>query len=249
VPGLQEFPGGPAEGQRLVAAILTNVKCEVQDAIDDLHRVQKKTFIDDWAVQVSLSLQVSERTAVAPAAVWSPPSPASSLFILSGGGNASAEATRINKVGSFYTVRELMRIGRCHPEARPNGPFLLQSNLKLNEWLVDTVTVGNIGAVDFARSVPDKDVIQHQVKFEVVSGVSANPTWVLTRVAVNPAGTTLFAASRNRTHDLTITLGPVNLEKIPGLKPRLVPSRAAANAALAADIGIAVGNGVKRAGQ
>src|SRR5215470_2309690 len=82
VPDIQEV-GGRAEGQRFVQAVLTNITCELRAALTDLHRTfPKGTFIDKWGVQTTLTLTYGEHGALAPNILWSPPSPATSIFSL-----------------------------------------------------------------------------------------------------------------------------------------------------------------------
>jgi hypothetical protein len=248
VPDIQEFPGDSADGQRLVTAIVRNVKCEVQDALDDLYRIDSHPFLDGWGVQIALNLTMIEKSTANPTAIWMPVSPITSVFTLGAGATLSSEATRTEKLSSYYTVRQLRRLGRCNPEAR-GGPFLLQSNLKLNEWLVDAVTAGNTGGVDYhaAASAFKDGVLSHEVKFDVTTSGDITPSWKLVTGSINPSGTFL-AASRDRSHDLTITFGPTDASAATGPhKGKPVPSRAAADAALASDIGVSVGNAIKRA--
>lgn len=247
VPEIQEFPGDRADGQILVNAIIRNVKCEVRDALDDLYRIQRRTFLDTWGVQVVLNLTMVETGALNPTVSWMPPSPADAVFTLAAGGTLSSQATRTDKLSLYYTVAELRRLGRCIPEARPPGPFLLQSDLKLNEWLVDTVTVQNTGGGVFSQDPKGPfgtSVLQHEVKFDVVTSASATPSWVLRRVTVNPTGTFL-SLGRERTHDLTITLGPTDAPVVVAHGRKAGPSRMAADAALASDIGVSVSNALR----
>lgn len=250
VPEIQEFPGDSVQGQKLVASIVTNIKCEVRDALDDLYKIQRRTFLDTWGVQMTLNLTIIEKGALNPRVDWMPPSPASAVFTLGAGGTLSSEATRTDKLTSFYTVAELRKLGRCTREERPGGPFLLQSDLKLNEWLVDAVTVGHTGGVNYDVDTVNgpfrQEVLSHEVKFDVVSSADITPSWKLARATINPSGT-LLSASRDRSHDLTITFGPTDISTAPGKKGKPVPSRIAADAALASDIGVSVSNGIRRA--
>jgi len=262
VPGQQEIPGDVAGGQLLVQALVNNVTCEVQDAINDvirrdiedvrtgLFKQRRTAWLDSWGVQMTLNLTVSERTGINPVVNWLPPSPADAIFNLAGSANASAEATRIDKMGSYHTIQELVKRGPCHPASRPGGAFMLQSDLKLKEWLYNNVQLQGTGVADFPgkKDGPFKqDVISHQVKFEIVTGAGITPGWRLTRVSVNPSGT-FFSVSRTRTHTLVITLGPAEVpvlitlpgRVVPIARARMVPATAASNAHLASEIGIAV---------
>jgi hypothetical protein len=254
VPEIQEPPGNSEVGQRLVQSIVTNVTCEVQDALFDLYKVYPKTFLDGWGIQLTLSLTTDEKGSIIPVANLLPPSPANSIFNLGLGATLSAEATRINKLNSYLLVDELRR-ARCPAELRPGGLFLLQSDLKLREWLFDAVVANGTGV---ARLDKDKiggpfkaNVLSHEVKFEVLSSGNISPGWKLTTATAGAA----FSASRDRTHDLTITIGPADTSfvttMVNGERKRALivhgPGEEAAALHNASIIGNAVGDAVRNA--
>jgi hypothetical protein len=211
VPEIQEI-GGSQEAQSFVQAIVTNVTCEVQDAFYAAHQAYPKgTFLDGWGVQLTLALTTDEKGAVSPSANWLPPSPATAIFNLSGGATVSSEATRIDKMNSYYLVKDLYN-APCPPGSR-GGPFLLQSDLKLKEWLTSALTAETTNTVQFDKDTADgpfkTNALYHEVKFEVISSGGVTPSWKLTTVSVNPTGS-LLSASRDRTHDLIITVGPAD---------------------------------------
>jgi hypothetical protein len=238
VPEIQEI-GDDVAGQQMVQAIVTNVTCEVQDAIAAVYKNRKRLFLDSWGVQITLNLTVDEKTDLAPNVSLLP----TTIFTLGLGGGLSSEATRIDKLNSFWTVKQLRNMGACDPRSRAGRSKLLASDLKLKQWLFDNLTASDTGEIDFARDATSgpfgQNVISHEVKFEVVSTGSLTPSWKLTRVLVNSTGT-FVSISRDRTHDLIITLGPTN-------DAGTGPSQTAANAALASDIGVSVANGIKQA--
>jgi len=254
VPSLQEFPGGAAEGQVLVHDIVSNVNCEVQQAVWALYKNRKHTLLDNWGVQIALSLQVSEKGTVNPTVAWLPPSPATAVFNLNAGLSASSEATRVDKLNSFFTVQELLKYRIC--VERTNGPMLLQSDLKLKEWLFDVLDVGVTGQVNYKRDTPKStfgnDVLSHEVKFEVITDGNLTPGWKLTNVSVNQDAS-LLSANRGRIHDLTVTFGPtdevlvVERDASGRAITRAVarPSQAALDSHFASQIGLAVANSIK----
>jgi hypothetical protein len=90
-------------------------------------------------------------------------------------------------------------------------------------------------------------VLSHEVKFDVSTVGGITPAWKLVTGTINTSGTFL-AASRDRSHDLTVTFGPTaEPPKAGPHKGKPAPSRIAADAALASDIGVSVGNSIKRA--
>jgi hypothetical protein len=140
-----------------------------------------------------------------------PPSPASAVFTLSGDAAISSQATRVEKMNFFYTVRELvLRDGEvCDASGEdPSGSFLIKNDLKIAELLdmrITTATTGNATTPGGG----DKNVLSHQITFQVVSSGGLTPTWQLTRATINGSGPFL-SGSRDRTHDLVITFGPLD---------------------------------------
>jgi hypothetical protein len=259
VPEIQDF-GDKVSGQQLVHSITYNVTCEVQDAIYKIYNNPdhpvKSTFLDTWGVQIALSLQVEEKSSANPVVNWLPPSPANAVFNLSAGGTLSADATRQDKLNSYFTVAQIRALGPCDPATRPGGLLLMQSNLDLDEWLIANVTNANTGEVNYAADYKDgplgQNVLSHEVKFDITNTGNLTPGWVLTRVMINQSGN-LLSATRDRTNDVTITLGPTLATPKPVVdkygKVKMVrtfaPSADAAAAALSSQIGLAVSNAIK----
>jgi len=243
VPAIQDFSADPVSDRQLVQAIVQNVTCEVRDAVNHLYEKMKNRphlFLDTWGAQITLNLAVEEKSEVNPTAAWFP----NTVFSLIGGVNASADATRTDILNSYFTIAELRRLQACNPLARPDGSFLLASDLKLESLLFDSVTAGDTQQINFTTDTTKgpfgQRVISHEVKFIVTTSGNVTPTWKLSRVvSVNSTGTFL-AAQRNRTHDLTITLGPTD-------ETGTAPSKSAADVALSSLIGVTVGNSIQRA--
>ena len=254
VPELEDFPGGPPDGQALVQAIVTSVHCEVADAVryvidqdildaKQFHQKRSATWLYNWGAQIALTLTVEEKSVLNPTGVWTPVSPPSSIFTLAGSALLSADATRIDKVNFYYTVAELYKRAPCakgvqlkHSTATS---LLIQSDLKLTQWLQDQVTPVATGEVQQPTSASGplkQNVLSHEVKFEVVSTAGITPGWKLVQANFNQTGT-LLAGTRDRTHDLIITFGPGDFK---GLS-----STAANDAHLASLIGLAVANNLR----
>lgn len=261
LPEIQDF-GDKASGQQLVESIAYNVTCEVRDAVYSVYHLggveRKSTFLDSWGVQIALSLQVEEKSSINPVVNWLPPSPASSIFNLGVGGTVSSDAIRQDKLNSFYSIAAIRQMGPGDPKTRPGGLLLMQSNLALDEWLVANVTADDTGLIQYAKDFSDgllkTNVLSHEVKFDITNSGNLTPGWKLTRVSINQTGNFL-TASRDRTNDLTITLGPTLAapKKMKDKKGRsvtvpaqaYVPAAPAADAALASAIGLAVANAIR----
>lgn len=243
VPSLQEFASDPRSETQLVQAILTNVKCELRAAVYEFdhpegHTRTGPTYIDKWGVITNLGLTISERSAANPTADLLSVSP-SALFTASFGVHGSAEATRTDKIESFITIAELRalnRNGKCDPRLR-GGPFLLQNDLKLSHWLTAALVGYSTDVVNFSTFKANDAVLTHDVKFQIVTSGEFTPQWRLVRANVNTGGT-LLSASRDRTHQLTLTLGPTD--------EKYRPSQQLSNAAQAQAIGNAVATSTRR---
>lgn len=261
VPNIQEFPGDTVDGQLFVQKIVQNINCEITEAVRYVIEQDKKLprrtapWFDNWGIQTTLTLTMDEKGSVNPVVNWLPPSPASSLFNLAGAGTVSSTANRIDKLNSYNSVQQFLQ-NQC--VQRPDGPWMLSSDLKLREWLVYVIMAANTGEISVpgdTKGPLKSNVISHQIKFIVTSSGSLTPGWKLARVSINQSGSFL-TSSRDRTHDLTITLGPMEtvpvdfarrkngkIETVATVVSR--PSSQAAEAHLASEIGSAVANSLR----
>jgi hypothetical protein len=167
------------------------------------------------------------------------------MFNFGLGGTLSSDATRIDKLSTYYTVKQLLTEPSFCP-APGDQLSLLESDLRIQEWLADAVLLQGTEAADFSSKAIEgqfkQNVISHEVKFLIVSSGNITPSWKLVRVSANPSS--FFGANRTRTHDLTVTFGPNETVTTTGTKKNK-PSQAASNAQLASEIGLAVANSLR----
>jgi hypothetical protein len=225
VPEIQDFPATPGDGQLLVQGIVNSVHCEVSNAVrwvidhdkENAKRDGRKRateWLEPWGARITLQLTVEEKSTLNPNAVWMPHSPASAIFTLGGGASVTAVATRIEKLNFFWTVAELYRRAGCTPGIQQGNAtsLLIQSDLKLTQWLQDQVSPvasGEVFQPVKTDTILKQDVLSHEVKFQLTTSGNITPAWKLTRATVNQSGT-FFSTSRDRTHDLTVTFGPAD---------------------------------------
>jgi hypothetical protein len=221
VPALRDWPNNDERGAAaMINAIVHSVRCELTRAVtkvvtNDVNaaRLRKShraytDFLNDWGAEVAFTFTIAEKTAVNPTGVWMPPSPASAVFTLGGDLTVSAEATRVEKLNFFYTVKNLYGQPCDASGEDPSGSFLIKNDLKIGELLDFRTLPAATGNADTPGS-GDKNVLSHQITFEVVSSGGLTPSWQLTRATINGSGTFL-SGSRDRTHDLVITFGPLD---------------------------------------
>ncbi|MGA7809280.1 MAG: hypothetical protein WCB02_32250, partial [Bradyrhizobium sp.] len=129
VPDTQDFPGNQGDQQLLVQSVITSVRCEVANAINDIYD-QTNTYptlkpiaraFDGWGLQLTLSLKTEEKGSLNPTVVWTPPNPATALFSLAGSATATADAIRTDKLYFYYKVKDL-KGHRCPTGVQPAGP-------------------------------------------------------------------------------------------------------------------------------
>lgn len=226
VPDIQDFPATRAQGAVLVNAIVTSIHCEVAKAVKyviDQDRIaatynggrRSAAWLEHWGAQITLTLTTEEKSTLNPTATWTPVSPLTSVFTLAGTATASADATRTETLNFYNTVPELYRRAPCAAGVQPPIPatsLLIQSDLKLRDWLVAQLAPVGTSEVNqpvSSGNVFGQKVLTHEVKFEVITTGGINPAWTLTRATVGQNGT-LLTGLRDRTHDLLITLGPID---------------------------------------
>ncbi|MHC2332848.1 hypothetical protein [Bradyrhizobium sp. USDA 4454] len=281
VPDIQEFWGTPNDAADKVEQISAQVVCELRRAVqrvlwEDRHRdtvfisssvapppppVQHLDWFEQtWGVQVTLNLNIAENSGVAPGVSFIKNWSNSQSFTAGFGGTLSNTATRTDKLNMFFTVQELADAYNstkltCITDDLPKASLFVVSDLKLYDWLHAALLPNTTNIIAYQRSKNPTNVIQHEVKFEIVSNGSATPAWKLVEFTANNAGSFL-TAGRDRTQDLTITFGPL----ADSAKPKVAVSHAgkpirtarslelstsAENAHLAAQIGLAVSQSLK----
>jgi hypothetical protein len=285
-PDIVEAWAQPGEEQRVVNAIVQRVRCEIREAVNgvldadiedarDTHTPRQLEWLESWGAQATLTLTVEEKTNIGPGAVFNTPMlgaktwfpggitvPATQSYSLGLGGKLGSTATRIDKISWFYPISEFRNQHpanpSCEPRDRPGSYIIVDSDLKIAEWLNDALGPSLLERIKYPKirgTDPfNKDVISHQIKFLIETSGDITPTWRLVRITANGGGT-FFGAGRSRTQDLTVTFGPT--EKAPekpiccenqkkgtssAIAQTTVPGIAARDAHLASQIGLSVAN-------
>jgi hypothetical protein len=281
VPDIQEFWGQPKDAGDKVEQISAQVVCELRRAVqrvlwEDKHRdtvfipnssalpppaVQHLDWFEsNWGVQVTLNLNITENSGVAPGVSFIRNWSNSQSFTAGFGASVTNTATRSDKLNMFFTVQELANAYNsmnlsCITDDLPKASVFVVSDLKLYDWLHAALLPNTTNIIAYQNSKNPTNVIQHEVKFEIVSNGSATPSWKLVEFTANTSGSFL-TAGRDRVQDLTITFGPL----ADGPKPKVAVSHtgkpvrtsrslelstSAENAHLAAQIGLAVSQSLK----
>ena len=190
-------------------------------------------------------------------------------FGLGFGGQLSSDNMRSDKYNTYYSAQQLNvqsvpgGAGPCRDDVfdgdprTSSSPFVDASNLGIREWLKAAVRVINFERSSRVKENGEGPPIQatgaasdsstYDNKFIIVTDANIAPNWNLVRIST--PSTPLFDASRTRTHELIMTVGPgANSFKLSTTGQRILsvePSTGAANAFNAALIGSAVSNALR----
>ncbi|MGJ8535489.1 MAG: hypothetical protein ACSHYC_25140 [Alphaproteobacteria bacterium] len=240
VPNFQEFPLSSADGINLIRGITQSIECEIRRAtinvIDTDKRVaalnqgiRSAPWIDDWGVQISLTLTIVESSSLTPGISAGFPSVATPQTNLSGSLPLSAKASRTGTMNYYYRISDLYEAGPCEEEtiaSLPSGSRFIRSDLKMGEWLQAQALSAGTGAIPINQ---EPKALTQKIEFVATYGGSVKATWPTISNSVS-AITLSTGASRTKTHSLTMTFGKADDDK-KGL------SGSAADAFLAAQIG------------
>jgi hypothetical protein len=256
VPQIQEVWEGVSPDAPLLSAggdLEYKIKEKIYCGIFEAARQNATLLPDDWAVQVTLDLQVDETSALNPGVALNRVLPNAittfgksqvttpQSFNLGLGGTLSSQGTREDKFGNYWNLDKLKNYkgGTTCPETPKHGAsLLLESELGISEWLHDHLIAERLLPSSELSTKSDptfkQDILSYHVKFIVISSGSVTPTWKLVRLTTGNGNLPLASINRTRTHDLLITFGPAFKPGAPNI---------ALNSHAAQEIGIEVSNG------
>jgi hypothetical protein len=210
--------------------LIYHIQCQLAMAVKDAKKfsadnADKAKWLDNWGAQISLVLAVNNKDDVAPGLSLNHPlANAITAFSKNGdvttprsrtvglGFNWSADATRTETIGFFYSFKQLAEADIDTDKCKTSqGPYL-SSDLKITDFLMKGLDMSFQPDALFAKSGESPyQTFTYEVKFIVTTGGNLNPGWTLLRVSVDPTGS-LYALSRIHTDDLTITMGPIKTD-------------------------------------
>jgi hypothetical protein len=216
-------------------------------------------WFDKWSVQATLTLTILEQSTLnaglstnnilnnATTAFGKTVITTAQSSAVGFGLGGTTAATRTDKLSMFFSVKDLKNSDSainmsCLPSPPPNATLFVESDLKIYDWLQAALLPDATQIINYSGNSSPQNVIQHEIKFQIVTNGSVTPTWKLVRFTANTSGA-FFALDRDRTQDLLITFGPTAPPATKSAQPQL--STAAENAHLAALIGEDVAKAIK----
>ena len=197
--------------------VATNVKCQLANAVIRNEQGAGPPWLKNWAAEVTLTLNISEKSAIAAGATTSTLFPSAvhtfgngtsvttpQGFVFGFGGTYTQTAGRIIALTWYDNFSEFRG-----PEADCGAGAGIQGDLKLDEVVFAAAYTGTIPDNMSKQNDPKGPYqnVQQTVTFDVDAGASATPTWRYVNVAIDPTGTFL-SVDRDRRNQLLITMGP-----------------------------------------
>jgi hypothetical protein len=216
--------------------LVNHIKCELHFGTREAIKLWKPggpaggngaEWLKKWQAKVNLKLTVDDTNSFNPGVTFTDPMASVISHFTTGnvtspqnfsgtlGFQASAKATRAETVAFTYHLDDLLKYDPLKEgeNCAKVGKVPIVGDLKISDFIITKTgisaspdTIPNDGA----RS--PFNVFSYQTTFIVTLSGSANPVWRLVNVTAN-AGTgnnPLVSATRSRTQDITITMGPIN---------------------------------------
>ena len=211
------------------------IKCETGKGLLEAYDAFHLPWLKSWGTAVTLTITAEEQSSANPGiSSINPIAPATSMqsFTAAFGATGSANATRTETIQFTYPNDFLINYARknirpgtsdCHESARVNGPGI-EGDLKIADFIYDKTVVAATGnAAPRNRLLPLYNTFTEEITFVAAFGGNFTPTWKLTRLSANTSGN-LLSATRTKTNDLIITLGPLQTPIKPTLPVQLSQS-------------------------
>ena len=213
--------------------LIFHIQCQLAMAVSEAARFDaanaatvppelRAKWLNEWGAKISLVMSVNNKNNISPGLTFnSPLENAVTVFSENGnvttpqsrsvslGYNWSADATRTETIGFFYSFKDLLASTIDPTKCKPSmGPYL-SSDLKITDFLMKGLDISfQPGAIIRREGESPYSTFTYEVKFIVTTGGSATPAWKLVELSANQSGN-LFGASRIHTDDLTITMGKI----------------------------------------
>jgi hypothetical protein len=235
--------------------LVNRIKCEIHLGVQDALEVWAKggpaggngvEWLKKWQAKISLKLTVDDTTTLKPGlSVTDPMHNVISHFAVGGnvtspqsfslglGLQASAKSTRVETLAFTFHIADLLAYDPLPSDAKTcdgHGRVPIVGSLKIDEFIVRKA-----GMAASPDTVPNDGIISpftvfsDQVTFVVTFGGNVTPVWKLVHLTANTSSPFLEAV-RTRTHDVTITMAPINSTEVAAVYQAALTGQAVAAA-------------------
>jgi hypothetical protein len=218
--------------------LINHIQCQLAMAVREAKQLDaanpqvpeslRAKWLDEWGATVTLALSINNKDTFAPGLSFTHPLADAVTVFKSGnvttpqnrsvglGFTWSADATRTETIGFFYSFRDILNSPIDATKCKPSeGPYL-SSDLKIREFLDRGIDISlQPGVLTRKPGEAPYQTFSYEVKFIVTTTGDLNPAFSLVHLSANQSGT-LYEASRIHTDDLTITMGKVETDPATG---------------------------------
>ena len=200
-----------------INTVVSNVRCQLGNAVLDAENGAGPTWLKNWSAEVTLTLNISEKTGISAGATEFTLLPGSikkfvngtsvasaQSFVFGFGGGGTLTSGRIVALTWYDNFSDFKGAGvDCDA-----GSFIT-GDLKLKEVLFAATFVGTVPGNMSKMYDPNGPYqnVQDTITFDVDTNANATPMWHYINVGVNTSGT-FVNVDRDRKDMLLITMGP-----------------------------------------
>jgi hypothetical protein len=196
-------------------------------------------FFEDWELDATFIFTIEEKSTFTPGVTLNDPMRNATTFVAANsvaastisspqsynfgiGGVLSSDAWRQRKIHLPWKIKNLIGPEKDLPslddvtereckKSNANATLFIVDELYIEEWVKDLKDLQEREQVDFQEkdAFAQSGASTEDIRFEIVSSGNITPTWKLVRVSANN-NAPLFNASRDRTQEVLITIGPLD---------------------------------------
>lgn len=222
---------GERKFSQFVRSIAEHVRCEMHKTVATEYNPNdpKRKILYDWAAKVALTIRALDKGTISPSLTGLVNA---GRVPIAAGVSLETDGTREIVLTYYLPFNELLPArdaidsqGRKLDCSHISGEVEpIAGNLG-----VDQTLAAALEAWDANGTLSDRiaggpfETVTHHVIFQVVQSGNVTPSWKFTNITINPSGQ-LLSASRTRTDELQITMGPTQLgtrKELPGPSPAL----------------------------
>jgi hypothetical protein len=210
--GCAGFPELPNEPQVSITDILTNVECEIAQALEA--NFQKHAFLNQWTAKVNLALNTDTKGGATGDITFKFPLAGSIVDVALAG----APGNKHNASGNFDYYFHLKDLKKCNDYDVATRRYTDETKRQVTSVLTGRTGVGD-WMIRVAEGVMEVGSCPASIYFEIVFkiGLTTDGTLELTKVEV-PRERQFTAglaptATRETGHKLTVTFGPAKREE------------------------------------
>lgn len=224
-PKIEEFGANDNDHQIAVNLIVGQISCEMGQALRGVYYSKRNLgeleFLKKWGVQFSLILTIDEKSSLNPGVSLIQPLASMQQYSTNIGASVTGEANRIDTQQRFYPITDFLKGGPRYDDGRVDracvsggnypGTLFIRTDSGFRDDLYSFISTLYTKTADEPLDGQAGPAVgmSHNIKFDILTSGNITPTWKLVRVATTSSP--LFSASRDRSQQVIITLGPIQI--------------------------------------